>query len=230
MLKVWLILSGVLGLLGSTIVFAAPSLKLAERVLQVRGVDADGRLFFGSAVVVEPGWAATNCHVVRTGGLIRLSLGHEVYAVTEERVDEYADLCLLHAPALKIPPVKRVSASQLARGVAMGYYGYPRGLGLSYAEGVLKRVVTHSQLPLIETSAFFTLGGSGGGLFDSQGRLIGLATFMTRGHAGGYFGIGSDQIGRVRKRPAQPITALHGQAFWEQTGFELGPENKRPGR
>jgi S1-C subfamily serine protease len=83
-------------------------------------------------------------------------------------------------------------------------------------------------IQIIETSTFFTLGGSGGGLFDRQGRLVGLATFLAPGHAGGYFAVPVDWVKSVEKAPYQAIEPLQGLSFWEakeaDSSLISGPE------
>jgi S1-C subfamily serine protease len=40
---------------------------------------------------------------------------------------------------------------------------------------------------VIQTSTAFTSGASGGGLFDEDGRLVGILTYRLRGASGYYF-------------------------------------------
>ncbi|MEN9680495.1 MAG: hypothetical protein RLZZ627_388 [Pseudomonadota bacterium] len=192
-----------------------PDHRMSNSVVQIQGAESGGRLYFGSGVIVAPKIVATNCHVVRTGGRIGIFRGYRSYRVEGVRADVRSDLCLLDVPALDLHPARLASIGSLKKGDALYFYGFPRALGLSYTDGKVLRTRHQDGLPLIETSAFFTLGGSGGGLFDRRGRLVGLATYIDRGHGGGYYAIGSDLIAQVMKRPRLPIAPLTGSAFWE---------------
>ncbi|MEY4685887.1 MAG: hypothetical protein RLZ25_2346 [Pseudomonadota bacterium] len=194
---------------------AQPDHRMSNSVVQIQGAEAGGRLYFGSGVIVAPRIVATNCHVVRTGGRLGIFRGYRSYRVEGVRADVKSDLCLLDVPALDLHPARLAGIASLKKGDTLFFYGFPRALGLSFTDGKVLRTRRHEGLPLIETSAFFTLGGSGGGLFDRRGRLVGLATYIDRGHGGGYYAIGSDLIADVMKRPSLPIGPLSGLAFWE---------------
>lgn len=197
---------------------AQPDHRVSNSVVQIQGAETGGRLYFGSGVIVAPKIVATNCHVVRTGGRLGIFRGYRSYRVEGVRADVRSDLCLLDVPALDLHPARLAGIGSLKKGDALYFYGFPRALGLSYTDGKVIRTRKQDGLPLIETSAFFTLGGSGGGLFDRRGRLVGLATYIDRGHGGGYYAIGSDLIPDVMKRPNLPIAPLSGSAFWETPG------------
>lgn len=199
---------------------AGPDHRVSNSVVQIQGAEAGGRLYFGSGVIVAPHIVATNCHVVRTGGRLGIFRGYRSYRVEGVRADVRSDLCLLDVPALDLHPARLTGIGTLKKGDPLYFYGFPRALGLSYTDGKVLRTRRLGELPLIETSAFFTLGGSGGGLFDRRGRLVGLATYIDRGHGGGYYAIGSDLVKEVMKRPSQPIAPLAGSAFWETTASQ----------
>jgi S1-C subfamily serine protease len=190
--------------------------RVSNSVVQIRGVTPDLKTYFGSGVVVAPQTIATNCHVVRPGGTLGIYRGYRSYGVQSLRVDMARDLCLLDVPDLDFHPARLGPFRGLKPGEPLAYYGFPRALSLAYAQGEVLRLSKVSGVPLIETSAFFTLGGSGGGLFDSKGRLMGLATYISRGHGGGYFAISSDLIAEVMKRPKVPVAPIEGTAFWER--------------
>lgn len=67
---------------------------------------------------------------------------------------------------------------------------------------------------VIQTSAAFEPGASGGGLFDTSGRLIGILTF--RSVAGGdfHYAVPTEWLAHA----AAPHSPEATQAFWERTG------------
>ena len=71
---------------------------------------------------------------------------------------------------------------------------------------------------VIETTADFTQGASGGGLFDEAGRLIGLATFMPASQHGHNYAIPVDWIPRVMSTAPHGIGPRTGSPFWEKGG------------
>ncbi|NBS16760.1 MAG: serine protease [Gammaproteobacteria bacterium] len=193
----------------------APDMTVASHVVQIRGIAPDGRYYFGSGVAVAKDRVATNCHVVRSGGRVAVFRGGEAYRITRQQVDVVHDICVLEVPGLPVKAATLQSLQHLKVGQALAFYGYPRALGLSFSDGQIRRLKAIAGVQLIETSAFFTLGGSGGGLFDRRGRLVGLATFLAPGHAGGYFAVPVDWVMRVLKAPYQAIEPLQGLSFWE---------------
>ena len=189
--------------------------SVSRSVVKIRGVDLHQRLFYGSGVVVGEETVATNCHVVREAIRISVSRGFDLLPVEEEQVDLDKDLCLLKVSNLEMPVAKLANQTKRQRGEQVHFYGYPRALGMSYTYGKISGFPTINQHKIIETTAFFTLGGSGGGVFDNKGRLVGLATFMRHGHAGGYYLIPSDWIVAVRQLPLSSVAPLKGHTFWE---------------
>ena len=207
---------------------AEPDHSVAQSVVQIRGVDPQGRMYFGSGVVIGTGTVVTNCHVVRGGGRVGVFRGGEGYAVNGERVDVHRDLCILDVPGLGGPQAGLARLSQLKTGQPLAFYGYPRALGMSFSEGTLRQLHPFGGSRVLETSAFFTLGGSGGGLFDRRGRLVGLATFLAPGHSGRYYAIPADWIAMVKKHAPTAIMPLQGRSFWEEP-TRLPDFLKRPG-
>ena len=203
-----------------------PDHRVSNSVVQIRGVTSDKRSYFGSGVAVAKGVVATNCHVVRPGGAIGIFRGYRSYRVNAIRADENGDLCLLEVPELDFLPARLAHLKSLKRGDPLYYYGFPRALSMTYTDGKVIATGHKQGIPVIETSAFFTLGGSGGGLFDGKGRLVGFATYITRGHGGGYYAIGADLIEAVLKRPKFPVAPLEGRAFWEKLSEGRNPPAK----
>ena len=191
-------------------------LKVARSVVKVRGVDDGQRLLYGSGVVIDVDLVATNCHVIKNAIRIGVSSGYDFLPVSEEQADVKRDLCLLRVPQLGLPVARRALRNQLRLGDQVHFYGFPRALGLSYTLGKVSGFPEFDKNRIIETTAFFTLGGSGGGVFDGKGRLVGLATFMERGHIGGYYLIPSDWIYVAKKLPKAQVAPLKGFAFWER--------------
>ena len=189
--------------------------SVARSVVKIRGVDVNKHMFYGSGVVVQPDQVATNCHVVRDAIQIAVSRGAGLIPVTEEKTDVSRDICLLKAPGLKIPKAALGRLADLSPKAHVYFYGFPRALGMTFSEGEVSSLPMFGDYKIIETSAFFTLGGSGGRHVDTTGRLVGLATFLTPGHAGAYYAVPADWILKVNQEKPKSVRPIPGRSFWE---------------
>ena len=144
----------------------------------------------GGVVVNEPNRVATNCHVVdESPNDIRVYKGENRRAVRDaphsaEIVsgDRERDVCILSVPGLWAIPAKIRSAAELEIGEEVYAVGAPKGLDFSISNGIVSQLREEADetAPLIQTNAAISPGSSGGGLFDSEGRLVGLTTWKIR--------------------------------------------------
>jgi len=183
--------------------------KVAGGVWRVRTYDADNLpLAQGSAVVIAPGSAVTNCHVLAKAKRVSLQREKEAHDATLELWDVKRDLCQLTAPQLKAVPVTVGESSKIAVGQSAFAIGNPKGLELTMSAGLVSSLRRNAagQLVLIQTSAAISGGSSGGGLFDANGMLVGLTTLgSVSGDAQNLnFAIPSDW---VRELPARHAAA-----------------------
>lgn len=151
--------------------------RIGASVVTVRALDAAGQSDGqGSGVVVAPGLVATNCHVVRSAVTLRLAGagGEQTAAWTRQLAG--MDLCLLEAPGLSVPPVALRASQDLAIGEPVYAIGNPLGFGLAVSSGLLSSVQAGAPHGRLAATAPVSPGSSGGGLFDRQGRLLGLTT------------------------------------------------------
>lgn len=130
----------------------------------------------GSGVVVAPGLVATNCHVVRGAATLRLADAGGEQPAQWTRQLAGLDLCLLAAPALGAPPVALRPSQELAVGEPVYAVGNPLGFGLAVSSGLLSSRQAGQPHARLAATAPVSPGSSGGGLFDRQGRLLGLTT------------------------------------------------------
>lgn len=155
--------------------------KRAPAVWEVLVYGSQTRLLkMGSAVVTGHEELVTNCHVL--GGGKSVSVKHEsvVLPATLRYADPERDLCLLQASGLSVDPVPVAESETLKVGQRVYTVGAPRGLELTLADGLIAglRRDKDGKLVRIQVSAPISEGSSGGGLFDSEGRLVGIP-FMT---------------------------------------------------
>ena len=189
--------------------------RVSLSVVQVRASAGPGKLLFGSGVVVGPNRVVTNCHVVRTAHKVAVSKGPNLFPAVSEQADTRHDLCLLATPGIPFPVAGLGGTENLSVGQTLYFYGYPRAIGISFSEGKVAALHALDGGRVIETTANFTLGGSGGGLFDGQGKLVGLATFLNPGHVGNYYAVPAEWIEGLETRQSRGIEPLPGVSFWE---------------
>jgi TPR repeat protein len=151
------------------IVVAAPS---AEDIVQKKS-----GLSQGSAVALTPELAVTNCHVIKDHKAVFLYVEKQAGPATVERVDQRADICLLRSTQFKLAPIAGVRRStEVSIGERAYAIGAPRFLERTLTEGLVSAMREDKGVRLLQTTAAIAGGSSGGGLFDAQGRLIGITT------------------------------------------------------
>jgi S1-C subfamily serine protease len=159
--------------------------KLADPsiVVVVASNQRAARELFGSGVLVADKEIVTSCHVVKEATKIILAQGAVLRGAELLFQDQARDLCRLRVdepfPAGK-PISALVASKDLEAGQSVFAIGAPRGLEHTITRGIVSGL---RELPgetgrLIQTDAAVSPGSSGGGLFDSTGRLVGIISFQ----------------------------------------------------
>jgi len=166
-------------------------------------------------VVVGRNEVLTNCHVTRNSEQVVALKGALRYNVYSQRADVHRDLCLLITDEMPFTPTPVRPTASLPTGESVFFYGYPGGVEAFFTEGRVSSLHPYLGSRIIETSAGFGLGASGGGLFDRNGALVGITTFLSAGHSGYYYAMPADWLDDLRRKPAEPLAPVAGQAVWE---------------
>ena len=205
-------------------IFAA----VAAGVVVVFALDEAGeQIGQGSGVVVGENEVVTNCHVVADARAVAVrqaadSRGRQTYLMDAQMAarDEERDLCLLFVGELSEPPAAIPTAAGRARDLSIGEevfaVGAPRGLDLSLTRGIVSQLrgdFGKKSAPVIQTDAAISPGSSGGGLFNKDGKLVGITAFK---HSG------EDSEGLSFAVPAEWVAELQAQAE-----KEIADERKR---
>lgn len=185
-------------------------------------VRGDGGTELGSAVNISPGRVLTNCHVVREAARIILVAGDRRWAANSHIGDNYRDLCFLEvpgwpglAPAIAGPDDYRVGTEVTAVGYSDGRFA--RSVGA--IKGLFACACDGGQV--IQTSAVFDPGASGGGLFDTQGRLLGILTFKAMRGGDFHFAVPISWMAHLGQTP--PRDSLDDpRPFWAREGHDSG--------
>ncbi|MBU3694447.1 MAG: tetratricopeptide repeat protein [Rhodocyclaceae bacterium] len=189
--------------------------RLSVSVLKVSASAPGNKSYSGSGVVVGRNEVLTNCHVTRNSEQAVVLKGALRYNVYSQKADVHRDLCLLITDEMPFTPVPVRPTARLGTGDSVFFYGYPGGVEAFFTEGRVSALHPYQTSHVIETSAGFGLGASGGGLFDSDGALVGITTFLSAGHSGYYYAMPADWLDDLRRKPAEPLATLPGQALWE---------------
>ena len=189
-------------------------------VVKVRASAANGKTFLGSGVVVAPDEVLTNCHVTRAANSVTVVKGALRFDVHSQKADMDHDLCLLKTDAMPLRPAVLRPSSTLRPGDRSFYYGYTGGVEAFFTQGKVTALHGLDSSSVIETTAGFSLGASGGGLFDEQGQLLGITTFLAAGHRGAYYAMPADWLERLRKHASHDIKPLEGNPLWDKADSE----------
>jgi len=180
------------GLLGALLLSGAPHLSASTPQEVFRGVSPSivviearssaGKVTAtGSGIVVAPESVATNCHVIKGAASIAVRQSpHGLLAtVVDSRQDR--DVCTLSVKGLNSRPAIFGSSLNLAVGSKVYALGAPKGLSMTFSEGIVSGFRQISAGRVIQFTAPISPGSSGGGLFDDGGRLVGMTTSYIEG-------------------------------------------------
>jgi hypothetical protein len=163
----------------------------------------DGRrVSQGSGVVVRRGHVITNRHVIERGTIIRVRQSGKSYAAAVQYADTQFDLCELVVNGLPADPVAIGTVESLSVGQRVYAIGAPHGLELSISEGLVSSLRHMPGTLTIQTTAAISNGSSGGALFDADGFLVGITTFVLKDGQNLNFALPADLIHGLPARAA----------------------------
>jgi S1-C subfamily serine protease len=177
--------------------------QVAPSVWVVRTQDSAGKpLALGSAVVIGPGRLITNCHVLVRAKTISVARENVSYGATLEFPDAERDLCQLKVANFNAPAVTIAPPDSWRVGARVYAIGNPRGLETTISDGLLSGIRRSEQnsFEALQITVPISPGSSGGGLFDAQGRLIGITTFVLRDAQNLNFALPANWIAEVPER------------------------------
>jgi len=192
-------------------------------VVMIRGYNETGGLAFGSGVVVGDNQVVTNCHVIRRTKQPWVSQGEDTFSVTAVKADRWHDLCLLTTFGMPHKAVPLGKSTDLKKGQEVIAIGHSNGVPAPLTSaGVVKSTYDLDQGKVILSSAQFRMGASGSGLFDTEGRLVGINTFKTSGRNSFYYALPVEWLNSLKNKPTETNLPITGIALWEEE------EDKKP--
>lgn len=156
---------------------------LREQVVLVRVLDATGKqISLGSGIAVARDLVLTNLHVVRGGARAVVVSAQDQELAVEGAVgwDEVNDLVVLKVKG-ELTPAEVGDSDLVKVGQQVVAVGNPLGLRATVSEGIVSGLREVDGRKLIQTTAPISHGSSGGGLFDLDGRLVGVTSSCVEG-------------------------------------------------
>lgn len=154
----------------------------------------------GSGVVVAKEYVLTNYHVVESAHSLKISVGDDeenLYDATVAASDADKDVAVLYAPGLPLEPVELGDSDTLQVGDWVVCIGNPIGFTGTATAGIVSGL--NREIPsdgtgvdkygratkiinsMIQTDAAINSGNSGGGMFNTDGQLVGVPTLKYSG-------------------------------------------------
>lgn len=151
----------------------------SRSVVMVYAADASRKIVGrGSGVFMHQDLLVTNCHVIARGTNFRVGHKQQHWPARLVAHDTDRDLCALGVEGLDVTPARVGDTGALRVGQRVYAIGTPEGFELTFSEGLISGLRQARFGQYIQTTAPLSDGSSGGGLFDSHGRLIGITSFV----------------------------------------------------
>ncbi len=163
----------------------------------------------GSGIILTPdGYILTNAHVVKNAHSVKVQLNIRVEAEARAQgdrsmsrplngtlvgIDHQTDLAVIKIDARNLPYLEFGDSDELKQGQIVLALGNPLGLDNSVSMGIVsavaRQIKNDDPMVYIQTDAPINPGNSGGPLVDTDGRVMGINTFILT-QSGGSEGIG----------------------------------------
>ncbi len=189
---------------------------LSESMTHIWVTFKDGVTGTGSGIVVKKNHVATNCHVLADSRGVNAVKYFKTYIPIAIYADWENDLCILKFDDLPLPPVTLKNSDNLSYEDKVFALTFPNDSPIPLPSyGHVKALYPFKGGNIIRTSASFTLGSSGGALFDLNFNLIGLTTFKSPGKRfGNFYCIPADWIEKLLLKEPQNNLVSSGVPFW----------------
>ena len=157
----------------------------------------------GMALEFEAGQVVTTCHGIPAGSKLVVKVGAQVMPADLNITDEELDLCRLSVAGFTTPPLK-VAAEDAKAGDKIFAVGMNAKGELAATEGKVNQLRTTPAGKVLEISVPINATGSGGGIFNELGQLVGVATTPHSYGAGLNIALPVSWIAQMRSRTTPP--------------------------
>ena len=169
---------------------------------RVMSYEMSGRAVpLGLAIATESGTMITTCHGIPGGSQLVVRAGAESNSANLTVTDEMLDLCRLAVAGLNARAVT-LTPDDPRPGDKIFALGVNAKGDFALTEGTVKALRPTPQGKVLEISVPIAAGGSGGAVFDTYGRLVGIATTPHNYGPGLQIALPASWINEMRTRTA----------------------------
>ncbi len=163
-----------------------------DSIVTVSTNEGDGTAF----IITSDGYAVTNAHVIHGDS-------KDVVAFVESQNKQYdakliatgvkegLDLSIIKLEGANFKPLELTEETSLKLGEEVHTVGNARGFGVCLTKGYLSR---HDFEGLVQLNIAMNVGNSGGPVFNSSNKVIGVATAIIEDYDGMGFAIGTTKV------------------------------------
>jgi serine protease Do len=156
----------------------------------------------GMALAIDPGAMVTTCHGIPASSTLVVRIGKEQHPADLTITDETLDLCRLSVAGFGKAPL-RISGDEPKAGDKVFAVTTDAKGEIAAVEGTIKALRSVPAGTVLELSMPIPASGSGGGIFDTYGRLVGIAT-TPHPHGAGHVALPASWIAKMRSRATAP--------------------------
>lgn len=192
--------------------------KINAQVVRVHVILQSGVYGVGSGVVVAQDQVVTNCHVIANAQSIGVAINGENLSVSAIKPDWRHDVCIIKVDGLKAPIATIGSSKDLKYEQPVFATGYPSFQPCpSTTSGVVTGLYTMDDSVIVRASSAFIPGDSGGGLFDQDGKLVGIIALKSPGRKAYYYNLAVEWVQALLTQPEQPVHSPSSLPFWAES-------------
>ena len=197
---------------------------LSESMAQVFVTFKGGVTGSGSGIVIKKNHVATNCHIFADSDGVNVVKFFKTYTPISVYADWENDLCILKFDDLPLPSVNLRPSKDLSYEEKVFSLTFPNDNPMPLPSyGKIKALYPFQKSNIIRSSAGFTVGSSGGALFDLDFNLVGITTFKSPGRREGYYYcLPTDWIKALLETKEQINLKSNAAPFWSL------PEDQKP--
>jgi len=197
---------------------------LSESMAQVFVTFKGGVTGSGSGIVIKKNHVATNCHIFADSDGVNVVKFFKTYTPISVYADWENDLCILKFDNLPLPSVNLRPSKDLSYEEKVFSLTFPNDNPMPLPSyGKIKALYPFQKSNIIRTSAGFTVGSSGGALFDLDFNLVGITTFKSPGRREGYYYcLPTEWIKELLETKEQINLKSNAAPFWSL------PEDQKP--
>ncbi len=172
----------------------------------IRALGSDDSSSLGTGFFInDTGLLVTNAHVVEgaSSAVVQLSNGAVTSVTSIKAIYPEADIAFLHTGMTKTEGLNFVKPDDPKKGAAIGVLGNPKGLDFSFSTGVVAGFRRTEHASYVQFTAPVSIGSSGSPVFNPEGEVLGLVTFILKGGQNLNFAVDADTISRLLERAEQ---------------------------